>query len=234
VESAKVDCRNAIQAMVGPDQTLTLRFNPAEAQQLLEAANYSGNKVQAGRASLAIVYSYGGFTAATNIARSDAKGSAPIQITRQSAVPTSKLEAILKNPFADIQAARTAPLVIRQAHINRVPSSTYGWMVALGMYVFLAFFSIGPGICGWLALTELMPTRIRSNGMSIALVLNQLASTAWAGVFLPTVSKFGYSTVFYAFAGVALLYFLTVTFFLPETKGKTLEEIETYFESAKA
>jgi hypothetical protein len=77
-----------------------------------------------------------------------------------------------------------------------------------------------------------MPTRIRSNGMSIALVINQLVSTTLAAVFLPLVSKHGYSTMFFLFASFTIVYLVTVTFFLPETKGKTLEEIERYFEGA--
>ena len=62
---------------------------------------------------------------------------------------------------------------------------------------------------------------------------NQLVSTILAGVFLPVVSKYGYSTIFFLFAGFTVFYLLTVIFFLPETKGKTLEEIEEYFEGPK-
>ncbi len=51
-----------------------------------------------------------------------------------------------------------------------------------------------------------------------------------AGIFLPVVSKYGYSTMFFLFSGFTVLYLITVTFFLPETKGKTLEEIEQHFE----
>jgi len=36
--------------------------------------------------------------------------------------------------------------------------------------------------------------------------------------------------MFFLFAGFTVVYLITVTFFLPETKGKTLEEIERYFE----
>jgi MFS family permease len=96
----------------------------------------------------------------------------------------------------------------------------------------MAFFAIGPGVVVWLALSELMPTRIRSNGMSIALTLNQAVSTTIAAVFLPTVGKYGYSAMFFLFAGCTVVYFVTAAFFLPETKGKTLEEIEQYFEKA--
>ena len=71
--------------------------------------------------------------------------------------------------------------------------------------------------CVWLALSELMPTGIRSNGMSIALVINQLVSTALAAIFLPIVGKCGYSTMFFLFASFTVVYFLVVAAFLPET-----------------
>jgi SP family myo-inositol transporter-like MFS transporter 13 len=110
--------------------------------------------------------------------------------------------------------------------------AVHGWMVAAGLYGFVAFYALGPGVCVWLALSELMPTRIRSNGMSIALVINQMVSTTLAAIFLPVVGKYGYSMMFFLFSGFTVIYLATVAFFLPETKGKTLEEIEAYFEAA--
>jgi MFS family permease len=104
--------------------------------------------------------------------------------------------------------------------------------VAIALFIFMAFYAVGPGVCVWLALSELMPTRIRSNGMSIALVLNQAVSTAIAAIFLPTVGEHGYSTMFFGFAACTVIYFITATWFLPETKGKTLEEIEAHFEGS--
>jgi len=146
-------------------------------------------------------------------------------------VPENKIEALFKNPFANLDEARRAPLHIEKALIGPVPTAAHGWLVAIGLWVFMAFFAVGPGVCVWLALSELMPTRIRSNGMSIALVGNQLVSTTLATIFLPFVSKHGYSSMFFLFAGFTLVYFAVAAFFLPETKGKTLEEIEAHFEA---
>ena len=228
-EKQDIDFRSAMQGMVKPDQTLTLQFNRAEANRLLAARGQVGKGIEADHASLAVIYSYGGFTAATNFVRSDDKGAAPIQITRESCVPTSRVEGFFKNPFASVEAARTAPLKIEQASIGKVPKARHGWLVAIGLYMFIAFYALGPGVCVWLALSELMPTRIRSNGMSVALVLNQLVSTTLAAIFLPVASKYGYSKMFFLFAGFTVIYIITVYFFLPETKGKTLEEIEDCF-----
>ena len=229
-EKLGVDCRNVLQAHVGADQALTIEFDRAEANRLLAAEGYAGGDIRADRASFAIIYSYGDFTASTSYVRSDDPGAAAqLAITRASCVPANKVDAFFKNPLGNLDAAQTAPLVIKKALIGAVPNPGHGWLVALGLYAFIAFYASGPGVCVWLALSELMPTRIRSNGMSVALVLNQLVSTTLAAIFLPFVSKYGYSSMFFFFAGFTFIYFLTVTFLLPETKGKTLEEIEAHF-----
>jgi MFS family permease len=224
-ERGRVDCRQAAQAMVTPDQKLTLTYNPQTASRLLPAGGDPAHP-----STLVVVYSYGDFRAATPAMRSDDSAAKPIEITRYSCVKTNKVEAFFSNPFASIDAAVRAPLRIDNAFITPLPSSQNGWLVAVCVFVFMASFALGPGVCVWLALSELMPTRIRSNGMSIALVLNQAVSTTIAAIFLPTVGKYGYSRMFFIFTGFTLVYFVTATFFLPETKGKTLEEIEAYFE----
>jgi MFS transporter, SP family, solute carrier family 2 (myo-inositol transporter), member 13 len=229
-EKLSVDAAGQVQAMVGSDQQLTMRFDQAEANRLLRAQGAAGGQIESDRASLAIIYSYGDYTAATSFVRSDDTAAAPIQITRDSCVPANKVESFFKNPFADLDRARTAPLKIVKAVVGQVPDAQHGWLVALGLYMFMASYAMGPGVCVWLALSELMPTRIRSNGMSITLVINQLVSTILAGIFLPFVSKYGYSSMFFLFACFTVVYFLTVVLFLPETKGKTLEEIEEHFE----
>ncbi len=225
-EARHVDVTAAVQRMVRPDQTLTLQFGPSAARTLLGGAGKAGTPQ-----SLVISYAYGAFNSVTNAVRSD-EVSAPIRIVRN--VPANRIEALLagsSSPFGDLAAAQAAPLRIVSAYVTPVPSAANGWLVATTLYLFMAFFAVGPGVVVWLALSELMPTRIRSNGMSIALFLNQGTSTTIAALFLPAVGKHGYAPMFLAFAAFTVVYFVTATFWLPETKGKTLEEIEERFGS---
>ena len=122
---------------------------------------------------------------------------------------------------------------IARAEVGMKPSPITGWAVTGFFVVFIAFYAAGPGVCVWLALSELMPNRIRANGMAIALLINQTVSTTIAGTFLPWVGSAGYSGVFFWLAGFTVIYFITAAFFMPETKGRTLEEIEQYFTTGK-
>jgi MFS family permease len=232
-EKQRVDVKTALQKLVSPDQKLDLTFNQAISDQLLAATGGAGTAASGKPATLVVIYSCGDYVAASQVVRSDDL-AAKLDLTRESCLPATKVESFFKNPFANLAAAATAPLKIENALITPIPSESNGWLTAVCLYAFMAFFAVGPGVCVWLALSELMPTRIRSNGMSIALMINVAVSTTIAAFFLPTVGKYGYSTMFFAFAGCTVVYFLTAFFFLPETKGKTLEEIEEHFEGKKA
>lgn len=249
-ENLRVDARGAVQYIVSAEgraeaEKVTanesdsgslpeVRYDEKTAKALLVASGDAGKAISDRPTSLVVIYSYGDFRAATRVARSDDPAAKPIEMTRESCVPANKVVAFFSNPFANLEASRQAPLRIDNALITPIPSAQSGWLVAISLFIFMAFFAIGPGVCVWLALSELMPTRIRSNGMSIALLINQAVSTTIAAIFLPTVGKYGYSTMFFGFAACTVIYFITAAVFLPETKGKTLEEIEAHFEGAGA
>jgi predicted NBD/HSP70 family sugar kinase len=94
----------------------------------------------------------------------------------------------------------------------------------------MAFFAIGPGR---LRLAGAFRTHAHAHPLQRhehRAAHQQTVSTTIAAVFLPAVGQHGYSTMFFIFAGCTVVYFITAAFFLPETKGKTLEEIEEYFE----
>ena len=113
-----------------------------------------------------------------------------------------------------------------------VASPTSGFIMLGAFLAMQVFYALGPGICVWLVLSELMPTRIRANGMAIALFSNQFVAWGLASSFFPMVNAWGYGPVFFMFAATGVLYFLTVLF-IPETKGKSLEEIEQLWSKEK-
>ena len=118
-------------------------------------------------------------------------------------------------------------LAIERFGIKATPTTG---LVCLGAFVFMEiFYSLGPSICVWLVLSELMPTRIRANGMSIAMFMNQFVAWGLASSFLPWVNRWGWYSMFFFFAANGVLYFITALF-IPETKGKSLEELETLFD----
>ena len=205
-ESKRVDVADKITMMIIDDR---LAFD-------LTATDL-GSGVEAGQpVQLSILYAYGEKQGIA-VAISNDPISRHIKVAREQ---------------ADTENAN-GPLRILRANAGPVPTEKTGTLVAICLAVFIAFFSAGPGVCVWLALSELMPTRIRSVGMGVALLVNQGVSTGIAAFFLPIVGNYGYSAMFGFWAACTVIYFITAAFFLPETKGKTLEEIEEYFEGKK-
>ncbi|MBU1926380.1 MAG: sugar porter family MFS transporter [Gammaproteobacteria bacterium] len=109
------------------------------------------------------------------------------------------------------------------------PGTLQGYLTISGFIFFILFFAIGPGVVVWLAISELMPMSIRGKGIAICLFANSLASTLFAMIFLSLVKQIGYAGVFWMCGGFTFLYLLLAVFFIPETKDKSLEEIEQYF-----
>jgi SP family myo-inositol transporter-like MFS transporter 13 len=202
-ESRRTDIHDRLQSAV---QGNSLNLSLADLRNGNAIVEPSGDP---GAAGLTVLYSYG-------------KGDKLATALSSDADPVLRIQ-----PDAD---APNAPLHIERALYGPVPGQTTGWLVTACLCLFMAAYALGPGVVVWLMLSELMPTRIRSLGMGIALLLNQGASTLIAGLFLPVVGRFGYFAMFAFWGACTVVYFLTAAFFLPETKGKTLEEIEQHFE----
>jgi len=138
-----------------------------------------------------------------------------------------------KEPVLNLVAAKDQPLTIVRARLGPQPDPSTGWLAMVCFMLYIASFAVGPGVCVWLAMSELMPNRIRAVGMGVALLLNQGVATCIAAVFLPTVGAYGYAAMFLAWGGATVVYFLIAAFVLPETKGRTLEDIERGFDKRK-
>jgi len=104
-----------------------------------------------------------------------------------------------------------------------------GVIMCTGFSLLILGYAIGPGIVVWLAISELLPQPIRSSGMSIALFFNSLTSAIFGSVYLIVAKQWGFPSIFIFSAIAGFIYFMIAWRALPETKGKTLEQIEEHF-----
>jgi len=97
------------------------------------------------------------------------------------------------------------------------------------MGFYLAFFSVGMGPGAWLIPSEIFATSIRAKAMSLAALLNRTMATTVSSTFLSTADSMGWTEYFLLLAGVNLLFAVFLHLFLPETKGRSLEDMSLYF-----
>jgi len=103
--------------------------------------------------------------------------------------------------------------------------SLQGWL-SLALMVYIVGFAIGLGPIAWLIIAEIYPLRVRGVAMSFATVTNWLANFAMAMTFLSLVGWMGAGPTFWLYAGFSVVSLLFVLFLVPETSGKTLEQLE--------
>lgn len=116
-------------------------------------------------------------------------------------------------------------------NMSSVASSSTGILSLIGLLGFIIFFAIGPGVVVWLAISELFPTNIRGKGIALCLFFNSLAGTLLATFFLDLTHLLSVSGMYWLCAFCTLFYLFIALFYLPETKAKTLENIQEYFEN---
>ena len=137
-----------------------------------------------------------------------------------------------------VDRAGRRPLLLIGTAVQVIALAAVGWMFhaqihgsGLLIYVvlFIAAFAMALGPVGWLFCSEIFPNKVRGRAMSLA------ALTVWVSCYIvaqtfpmlndnPTI---GPAKTFWAYAIVSLFAFIFVFAFVPETKGRTLEEIET-------
>lgn len=105
------------------------------------------------------------------------------------------------------------------------------FMVLFGILLFIASFAISLGPVTWALLSEIFPNRIRGLAISIAGTFNALVSAIIVTIFPAELAKFGTGATFMIFALLCALGLLFVIKYVPETKGKSLEEIQEMFEN---
>lgn len=128
------------------------------------------------------------------------------------------------------------------------------WFLVISMLVYIAFFAISLGPLGWLIITEVFPTRVRGLGSSIGSLSNWGFNTLVVWTFYKMASAIGNAkevvvpegndlsdvcpscigSVFWIFAAVAIIGLVWGYYFIPETKGVSLEDIEAHWRAGKA
>jgi len=123
------------------------------------------------------------------------------------------------------------------------------WFLVVSMLVYIAFFAISLGPLGWLIITEVFPTKVRGLGSSIGSLSNWGFNTLVVWTFYKMASAIGNArevvipeggelsdvcpscigSVFWIFAAVAVIGLVWGYFYIPETKGITLEKIEEHW-----
>jgi SP family galactose:H+ symporter-like MFS transporter len=127
-----------------------------------------------------------------------------------------------------------ASLVLVGIMFERMPKSvghtsgttTTGVITLIGLVVFIASFAFSLGPVVWTIINEIFPSHIRARAVAVATAANWFAAWLVAQFFLSLVDLITEAGTFWLFAGFCAVTFVFVRWFVPETKNRSLEELE--------
>ena len=99
--------------------------------------------------------------------------------------------------------------------------------------VYVGSFAVGLGPVFWLLIAEVYPLRLRGKAMGVATLANWGSNLVVALTFLSLVEALGRSGAFWLYAAVGVAAWLFAYFLVPETRGRSLEEIEAGWSGEK-
>ncbi|KAL3538949.1 hypothetical protein ACH5RR_002315 [Cinchona calisaya] len=106
------------------------------------------------------------------------------------------------------------------------------WAIALCLTMvlaYVAFFSIGLGPITWVYSSEIFPLKLRAQGCSMGVAANRVTSGVLSMTFISLYKAISIGGAFFLFGGIASVAFVFFYTLLPETQGRTLEEMEELF-----
>ncbi|MEP7381919.1 MAG: MFS transporter [Gemmatimonadota bacterium] len=112
-------------------------------------------------------------------------------------------------------------------------SQAIGGLAAGSLVIFVGAFAIGLGPVFWLLISEIYPLKFRGRAMGVATAATWSANLLVALTFLTLIAMAGRSVTFWLYAGLSVGAWLFVWFFVPETKGQSLEQIEAHWRAGK-
>ncbi len=102
-----------------------------------------------------------------------------------------------------------------------------------GLVIYVACFAFGLGPIFWLLISEIYPLKVRGAAMSAVTVTNWALNLLVAMTFLTLVGVLGHAGTFWLYGVIAVGAWIFFYLRVPETKGKTLEQIEAHWRSGK-
>ncbi len=111
--------------------------------------------------------------------------------------------------------------------------ASLGWIAPSSLMAYVGFYALGLGPVFWLVLSETYPLRMRGRAMSVGTIANWGANLVVALTFLTLTQVLGRSSTFWLYAAISIGAWLFAFFLVPETKGKTLEQIEAHWQAGK-
>jgi SP family galactose:H+ symporter-like MFS transporter len=111
----------------------------------------------------------------------------------------------------------------------RHPSGQLAWIAVICLMGYVASFAISLGPIFWLLIAEIYPLKIRGLAEGTAATFNWASNLVVSLTFLTLVEKLGASSTFFLYALASVLSWLFAYYFVPETKGRTLEQIEAFW-----
>ena len=94
------------------------------------------------------------------------------------------------------------------------------------LMIYVGSFAVGLGPVFWLLIAEIFPMRVRGMAMSLATAINWAANLLVSSTFLSIVQVLGPANTFWLFGGISLVAWVFVFRLVPETRGRSLEDIE--------
>ncbi|RXG60698.1 Facilitated trehalose transporter Tret1 [Armadillidium vulgare] len=108
------------------------------------------------------------------------------------------------------------------------------WSPLAIILALLLFYCLGCRSIPWFIMSEIFNTSSRSTATSVCVFYNRMLNLIIGQVFPYAAGAFGYSEVFIFFGVISIFIAIAIVIFVPETKGKTLEEIQELFEKQSA
>ncbi|KAL1827057.1 hypothetical protein DCAR_0206204 [Daucus carota subsp. sativus] len=117
-------------------------------------------------------------------------------------------------------------ILLSVAFIMQSPNGDYGWVAVFGLALYIAFFAPGMGPVPWTVNTEIYSQSYRGICGGMSATVNWISNLIVAQSFLSTADAVGTGPTFLILAGIAVVAFVFVMVYVPETKGLSFEEVE--------